>query len=40
MSVQSGARAGIGSALMRPVVEKLSVDDMIALAAYAAALSP
>jgi cytochrome c553 len=37
---QNDARAGIGSALMRPVVEKLSVDDMIALAAYAAASSP
>ncbi|MDQ3831640.1 MAG: c-type cytochrome [Candidatus Tectomicrobia bacterium] len=37
---KTGARAGLWSALMKPVVEKLSVDDMIALAAYAASLSP
>jgi cytochrome c553 len=35
-----GARAGIGSALMKASVEKLSVDDMISLAAYAASLTP
>jgi cytochrome c553 len=35
-----GARAGIGSALMKPTVEKLTVEDMIALAAYAASLAP
>ena len=35
-----GARAGIGSALMKPTVEKLTLDDMIALAAYAASLTP
>ena len=35
-----GARAGIGSALMKPTVEKLALQDMIALAAYAASLSP
>ncbi len=35
-----GARAGAGSALMKPAVEKLSDDDMIALAAYAASLAP
>jgi len=35
-----GARAGAGSALMKPIVEKLSVEDMIALVAYAASLSP
>jgi cytochrome c553 len=35
-----GARAGIGSALMKPTVEKLTVEDMIALAAYAASLPP
>ena len=35
-----GARAGIGSALMRPTVEKLMLEDMIALAAYAASLPP
>jgi cytochrome c553 len=33
-------RTGIGSALMRASVEKLGVDDMIALASYAASLAP
>jgi cytochrome c553 len=33
-----GARAGDQSALMKPVVEHLSLDDMLALAAYAASL--
>jgi cytochrome c553 len=35
-----GARAGNGSALMKPVVEALSVENMLALAAYAASLPP
>ena len=35
-----GARAGTGSALMKPAVEKLSVEDMLNLAAYAASLAP
>jgi cytochrome c553 len=35
-----GARAGIGSALMKPTVEKLTLEDMVALAAYAASLQP
>jgi cytochrome c553 len=35
-----GARAGGGSALMKPTVENLAVEDMIALAAYAASLAP
>lgn len=35
-----GARAGSGSALMKPVVENLSEDDMIALAAYVSSLAP
>ena len=30
---RAGARAGAGSALMKPVVERLSMDDMISLAA-------
>jgi cytochrome c553 len=38
--VQQHARAGSGAALMAPVVEKLSHDDMIALAAYVASLQP
>lgn len=33
-------RAGIGSALMKASVEKLAVEDMLALAAYAASLAP
>jgi cytochrome c553 len=37
---RAGARAGAGSALMKPVVEKLAMDDMISLAAYVASLSP
>ncbi len=35
-----GTRAGIGSALMKPSVEKLTVDDMLVLAAYLASLAP
>jgi cytochrome c553 len=37
---RAGVRRGAGSALMQPVVEKLSIEDMIFLAAYAASLSP
>ena len=35
-----GTRAGTGSALMKPSVEKLTVDDMLVLAAYLASLAP
>jgi len=35
-----GTRAGTGAALMKPTVEKLTVEDMLNLAAYAASLSP
>jgi cytochrome c553 len=38
--IQQHARAGSAAALMAPVVEKLSHDDMIALAAYVASLQP
>jgi cytochrome c553 len=38
--IRAGVRAGAGSALMKPVVENLNMDDMISLAAYAASLSP
>jgi cytochrome c553 len=38
--LKHGARAGLGSALMKPAVEKLTIDDMISLAAYAASLEP
>jgi cytochrome c553 len=34
--MQQGARKGAWSPLMKPVVEKLTQDDMVALAAYAA----
>jgi cytochrome c553 len=37
---QQRARAGDAGALMAPVVEKLSHDDMIALAAYVSSLKP
>jgi cytochrome c553 len=37
---QHGVRAGLASALMKPTVEKLTMDDMIALSAYAASLPP
>jgi cytochrome c553 len=35
-----GARAGNGSVLMKPTVERLEIDDMISIAAYAASLPP
>ena len=38
--MQQGRRKGDAMALMKVVVEKLSVDDMIALSAYAASLEP
>ena len=38
--MQDGARAGAGIAPMRPVVKNLSIDDMLALAAYTASLAP
>ena len=38
--MQNGTRAGSSVALMKPVVERLSVDDMIAIAAYLGSLQP
>lgn len=38
--IQSGARAGSAAAQMKPVVEKMTVDDMAALAAYLATRNP
>jgi cytochrome c553 len=35
-----GTRAGADSAQMKPSVEKLSIRDMISLAAYVASLAP
>jgi len=37
---RAGVRAGAGSALMKAVVDKLAMDDMISLTAYVASLSP
>jgi cytochrome c553 len=39
-SMQDGSRAGSWSPLMARVVSQLSVDDMLAIAAYTASLSP
>jgi cytochrome c553 len=39
-SIQDGTRAGPSAALMKPVVENLSVDDMLAIAAYTASREP
>ncbi len=38
--MQSGARNGTGAQLMKPVVAKLSEDDMLTIAAYLASLEP
>lgn len=38
--IQHGSRSGAASNRMRPVVAKLSIDDMVALAAYVASLNP
>lgn len=37
---RAGVRGGALSALMKPAVEKLSMDDMISLAAYTSSLTP
>jgi len=39
-NMQNGDRVGSSAALMKQVVEQLSVDDMLALAAYSASLAP
>jgi cytochrome c553 len=39
-SIQDGTRGGVSSALMQQVVERLTVDDMLAIAAYTASLKP
>jgi cytochrome c553 len=38
--IKHGARAGAASAQMKPTVENLAIEDMIALAAYVASLAP
>jgi cytochrome c553 len=37
---QTGARNGAAAALMKPVVANLTVDDMVALAAYLSSQAP
>jgi cytochrome c553 len=39
-NMQNGDRVGMSAALMKQVVEKLTNDDMLAIAAYAASLTP
>ena len=39
-NIQNGERAGPSVTLMKPVVERLGVDDMLAIAAYSASLAP
>jgi cytochrome c553 len=38
--MQNGARKGIWTDLMKPVVDKLSADDILNLAAYTASRGP
>ena len=38
--MQNGNRHGAGAGLMKPVVQNLAVEDMVALAAYCASLKP
>jgi cytochrome c553 len=38
--IQSGARAGVANQSMKAVVANLSVNDMVAIAAYTASLNP
>ena len=38
--LQSGARNGTGAQLMKPVVAKLSEEDLLNVAAYLASLEP
>ena len=38
--MKTGARSGISTALMKAVVEKLSVEDMVAIAAYVGSRDP
>jgi cytochrome c553 len=38
--MQVGTRSGVWSDLMKPVVEKLTADDLVAIGAYTASLTP
>jgi cytochrome c553 len=40
LALQTGARAGAGAGLMKTVVANMTLDDMVAAAAYAASLPP
>jgi cytochrome c553 len=40
MDIQSGARNGAAAAMMKPVVEKLTIADMVAITGYLASLNP
>ena len=40
LDIQQGARDGTGTALMKPVVAKLSQDDIVSIAAYVASKNP
>ena len=39
-NMQNGDRVGTSAALMKQVVERITVDDMLALGAYSASLTP
>jgi cytochrome c553 len=39
-SIQDGSRGGVSTALMQQVVERLTLDDMLAIAAYTASRQP
>lgn len=39
-SIQAGTRTGASTELMKPVVSNLSIDDMLAIAAYVASRAP
>jgi len=38
--MQVGTRKGVWSQLMKPVVEKLTADDLVAIGAYIASVPP
>jgi len=38
--MQQGARKGVWADLMRPVLAKLTNEDLVAIAAYSASLAP
>jgi cytochrome c553 len=40
LDIKQGTRNGAGAALMKPVVENLSLDDIINITAYTASLTP